>query len=440
MPNFNSFVYDLIAAFEPDIINGHCYASFILSPQYKQEGAPFGFDWIRMGNYTNYIAYDEAYKGNLGRNFSSIEGDKLATNRNSTNIFFMEDPEMYSELCRSYMPGSLRVFPSVDGKLRSYHVPVLSIYPYTGNPDDIAHLILEIDITTPPEEIYLEYDQTLLEIKGAEELETEYGVQTISISVKCIKEFSEDQYVRVIAVNKKGKKRNAGVMRVCKNAENFRRQIAILAINIKFLPSMEEDAIPYCGNCEILQKSLTKYLRHALITPLITVEEVDLGYKAGLESRLINHNGTVSLIDDKEKSDGTLDKTLISIHKLLLYNIMHIPGTYCYDIIIFSIGTRLCSIKRGNEYRFVSGYNINKIITLSSDHTFSTPTHEVLHALGLSHTFNNTHLDDSPTDYTYYIYSTDNIMDYSHLHNIVRMNLWEWQWKKARFGAHPEDL
>lgn len=439
MFKFNTFVYDLIAAFDPDIINGNCCANFILPPRYKDEGAPFGFDWVRKGNYTGYVGYDVPYKGHMGRNFSDVNGDVLATDVNLTDIYFKEEPDIYSKLCRSYPPANLKIFPSVNGRLQSYNVPVLSIFPYTGNSDDIAHLLLEINITTSPREIYLEYDETFLEIQGAEDIDTEYGVQTIEISVKCIQELPEDQYVRVFSVSQNGKKANSGLMRVCKNSKKTRAELQIMLINIKFLSSPEDDAIVYCGDTDLAQKSLTKFLHHALITPNITVEEVDLGYKGGLESRLTEYMGSPVLIKDVQKSDGQVDPNYIRLHELLLGNIMHIPDLFRYNVTIFCVGTDLCSILYDGSTKFYSGYQINKVIMLAKDILLATPAHEMLHALGLSHTFNNMHLSGLLTDYTYEIYATDNIMDYTHHHDIARVNLWEWQWKKARIDLEPDE-
>jgi len=55
-----------------------------------------------------------------------------------------------------------------------------------------------------------------------------------------------------------------------------------------------------------------------------------------------------------------------------------------------------------------------------------TPVHELLHSLGLPHTF------DGSTSRSKYVYKdghTDNIMDYSHHLRIDRASLFEWQWR-----------
>lgn len=50
--------------------------------------------------------------------------------------------------------------------------------------------------------------------------------------------------------------------------------------------------------------------------------------------------------------------------------------------------------------------------------------HELLHAMGLYHSF------DNESTYTFEIFKTDNIMDYTHLKRKNRFSTNKFQWKK----------
>lgn len=433
MKHFHSFMYDLIASFKPELVNGLCFANFRLSPKYRQTGAPFGFDWVRIGDSLLYVHQDLPYKGHMGRNFTTLRGEELVTDLNRINIFFEEYPEMYEQLCRSYAPGNMKIFPSHHNNISSYHVPVLSLFPYDNHEDNIAHLTLEIEITAPPRKMFLKYDKDLFKIEGADNLSAAEGYHTYDITVACTQEFSDDQYIYVMSVNKRGKEECSGLMRVCRNAKPFRKELSILMVNVKFLSSEENDAAVISGDTAIARQSLHQFLRHALITPKIETIDMDLGYRAVLKSLFTYDNGTPVLTEVRK-----LTRTSPSLLTFLTLNLFFLKNIDDYDIIIYCLGTKLSSEDENGQRKKLGGYNRDKEIVLSCGLDPSTPTHEVLHALGLSHTFNNVHLDQSDTDFTYEIYLTDNLMDYSNVQNIRRLHWWEWQWKRANANAKPE--
>ena len=74
--------------------------------------------------------------------------------------------------------------------------------------------------------------------------------------------------------------------------------------------------------------------------------------------------------------------------------------------------------------------------------TAATTAHEVLHSMGLDHTFESknirqrgmTRTNVPNAKYTFKYHSTDNFLDYSHQNPnpIVRKSLMEWQWEIIR--------
>lgn len=62
----------------------------------------------------------------------------------------------------------------------------------------------------------------------------------------------------------------------------------------------------------------------------------------------------------------------------------------------------------------------------SSDPSMGTSVHELLHVLGLYHTF------DNDSEYTFERAVLDNVMDYSHWNGINRISTTHWQWRKLQ--------
>lgn len=438
---YNSMVYDLQAAFQPETINGMCIGYFRLSTIYQGIGAPFGFDWIRTGDAKDYVEFDEPYEQHLGRYTTNEENYVSGKKRKASKGAFLPDPKMYSKLCKSYPIANISIFPSPSGRRKLYLVPVLSIYPYSGQDEDIAQLILELRITKSPSKIQLIYDTLYFEITGNENIPTNTGEHRVEISVKCIKEFPVDEFIRIVSYNSKGKRRNAGLIRICKNDKNHRRKLDILLVNVKYLPSQDEDSIPFAGSANEAQAGITYYLRHAFITPMFDTMDLDLGYQEEMCQRITIIEGRRFLIIRKKiKADtGKLvrDNETQLIEFYLAEHLEKIRNIDNYDVIVYCFGENLLGIDCG-QFNQLSGHSIEQFVSLKKNYKGATACHETLHTLGLSHTFKNTHKDGTPADFTYEQYKTDNLMDYSHHKGITRTNLWEWQWKLIRVRGYLE--
>ena len=75
--------------------------------------------------------------------------------------------------------------------------------------------------------------------------------------------------------------------------------------------------------------------------------------------------------------------------------------------------------------------NTSRSVIVFKDPAQSTTPHELLHSMGLFHTFDNDGL------YTYTIGQTDNIMDYSDISDYSnppkdQICTWKWQWDAIR--------
>lgn len=435
MPRFNSFVYDVAATYTPNVIRGDCYACFRLSPDYKEEGPPFGFDWVRTGDATEYVAHDIPYEGNVGRNFKGQY--TLPTNKDDFIVNLRKDDRMFDALCGSYTPGSITLFPSATGNIKKYHTPVLTIYP--GNTAEPAKLVLEMNITKAPNRVYLRYNEDVLEITGGDSLPSEPGKHTRELQIVCKKELNKDMYIYVLADDKKKTENLIGLMRVWKNELSHRRGIKILLLNVKFMESDAPDAQAFTGEPEVIKKSILHYLPHAFIKPAFTEMDYDMGFEPDFVRRLVRYNGLTSIVAYDEAEGTAAADPLVSFDEYFQnYLKRALKKSPKYDAFVISLGVTLCVTGSDGGFGEVEGYNGGRYAFLGPCRFFNAPAHEVLHVLGLSHTFNNVHLDETPTAFTYRAQITDNIMDYSHMVGVKLLNWWEWQWKKARERAIPE--
>lgn len=104
------------------------------------------------------------------------------------------------------------------------------------------------------------------------------------------------------------------------------------------------------------------------------------------------------------------------------------PGYTSYFKVFFfnERGGRMLS---SGNYRGLNGGAraiVSKSVVLYNTHNSSTTTHEILHAMGLHHTFSDN------GQFTLKKGETENIMDYSHQSQYGsknRISTWEWQWE-----------
>lgn len=440
MPKFNSFVYDIVATFKPAVIHSLCCVKFRLSPRYKNKVPPFGFDWIRTGDATSYVGHDIPYEGHMGTYYPDESSTKKRIHSSPADHLKVE-PEMYERLCQSYPPANLVLFPAESGARKPYHVPVLSLYPPCPNRKDVtAYLILELDIKKRIRRIVVNYDQTLLNIGIVDALPTEKGHHERKIAISCLKEFSTDQYVKIYAVSPLGKKSLAGMIRVAKNAKEIRREINVLLVNVKMLPS-SPDSEPLAGNAQAGETAIKTVLSHTLTTANIETTDLDLGYNPDLSKRIVKHNGNRVIIAQKlrRQADGqiVIDPNVPNLAILLTEHLKKNKDLDKYDAIIYAMGIEM--VREANQSLSpLAASTYKKYVLLKKDFTPTTAIHETLHTLGIMHTFDNCITAGLDCPFTYRAYLTDNIMDYSHVKGVERVSLWEWQWKLVRLKGKPE--
>ncbi|TWP24864.1 hypothetical protein ETU10_02570 [Apibacter muscae] len=345
----------------------------------------FGFDWMRLGDTGRNPGDTKAYKDIVGKN---RVGGKISNNNYGKNI--VPDSAEYTKLLKKYN------VLSVPFTKDFYIVPWASLFK-----DKTAKFSLKLHIEEPPKKLEFKYDKTLFQLNKTEITTKTKGKHTLPdyLTVKCIKTFNADQYIDVYADEKL-----AGRLKIHKNGKLDRRKIDIVLAPVKTKITPQGETGKIIGE----EAKLKKYLGQALITPNIIIDNsINLSNDHIFERAYIRGGQLVYGHDSSGR--GKLHTYMISNYNLA----GKYPGAFI--IYIFDLP---CPGTGGEVFEIPSYF------ALVYEYASRKPTclvHELLHGLGLYHTFDNDSTFTFPKN-------TENIMDYTN----TRYATWKWQWDLIR--------
>lgn len=264
-----------------------------------------------------------------------------------------------------------------------------------------ANLSLKINIKESPKKLEFKYDDTLFKLNHTEITKKSKGNHTLPdyLKVTCIKSFNQDKFIDVLADDEL-----VGKLKILKNGKVDRKKLDVLLVPVKTnikLPGGETGIIT--GEYD----KLKKYLQQSLITPNVKI------------------SGPLIITGDDEFRDRFVRGTKIHysgkyLHEYMLttYNFKkHFPNhiiIYVFDV----------AAQKGTRGVAGEAYGINSDNALVFEFASRRDTcllHELLHSLGLYHTFDNDGLFTFPK-------VTENIMDYTN----PRYATFKWQWDIIR--------
>ncbi|MCT4666046.1 MAG: hypothetical protein N4A45_12530 [Flavobacteriales bacterium] len=365
-------------------------------PGTKYQG-DFGFDWIRNGDTKK--AGDIDYKNIIGE---------------YTNRVFKKDPKEYDKLMKTFGTENNPL-----DKTKNYISPFLSIYP-----NKKATLSLHLEIKdADAQKIEYTYDKTFFKLNKTEISHKTVGKTVLpdELTIECIKEFSKKQEISISADGK-----FAGKIELIPNAKPYRYKAEIVFVHVK------TDIGNGIKKGSSIKESnlLTKYLNQGIIKPMIHSEDLDL-----TKDKILN--STYRLDRGKGKSKQFVINDIPSIHNHLLTEFEKVFKQYkgAFKVFFFDEnGGEMIKDKTGKlKYQGYNGaaQSTNSLsVVLYNTHNTSTTTHEILHAMGLYHSFSNN------GQFTLEKAKTENIMDYSHHKGINRISTWKWQWEKIWKNSH----
>lgn len=436
----SSFSYDLPANFTIKDIDGRCYADFRLSEVYKGATAPFGFDWFRTGLDRDVTEWDNSYYQIVGRQYDPLDSSLIA-DVDSFDGNFVSDKYMVNKLADKYY-HNIRLFPIPENcQLSSYLVPTLSIFSQSepDAPKITANLILKIHITNDQliKDFRFEYDQILLDVILMGDMPTSAGEHVVPIAIQCKKSLETDNFIKLIAIDKRNKERVAGLMRVNKNAAKYRKSINVTIVKVS-MPSLEDSTVKVTGNEVIAKSAISTILSHALITANIDIQSIEMDTEP---QRVTEVSGKKKLLTYDLRPGSTLiplDEMLLCKYKEQLSSGQR--QALRYGIVIFILGvTDMYNYDEEGKGCQASGFATptKGMAVMDALYRDEIVTHEMCHILGLDHSFSNFDFGHREKPFVYHACKTDNLMDYSERKGI---NLWRWQWEKLNTSSYLKNV
>jgi hypothetical protein len=440
----------------------------------------FGFDWMREGE--TLIPGDEAYRKIMGKlkqyNKETKEYDKIVTDVNTyeealPKIKFMPDEEMFNELEKEYDYFSVEI----NHQEEKYYKPMLAIYPNTPLPsldnqpifnlqsqEEIeadfkvnreADLTLKVAIAYgyEPEQIHLVYDETVFDITlkngqtvvNKDNIPTACGIYNYTVTILCNTEFAEEKEITVIADFPDNPSKELGAIRIKPNAQSLRKSKKILIVPIKTdidKDNNQENAKePSKERVATIALRLKKFLRQVFISPIFEKLSIDTTgnstpFKQKFNSSYVKYEKQLSgeakyAVIGYDNADSDLE----DIDVFLGNYIKSTKGTKYDDyskIFLFEESGIFRETEKGGFEEGLSGfsnpYRKNQVVVFTSSRRDAS-IHEILHSLGVSHSFTAESRLNPNAKYTYQSLKTDNLMDYSHNAEppIDGISLWNWQ-------------
>ncbi len=176
------------------------------------------------------------------------------------------------------------------------------------------------------------------------------------------------------------------------------------------------------GNTSNEAGRLKKYMRQAYINVNIKNLNLNLSNDANFISELKSNSGIHQYLDNKLKNAKFPDGSTVGSKYDNFYRVYFIS-----EVIPLANGSYLLGQADNIPSKTVFVLNLQATATAAGvpfESVKTTGTHELLHAIGLYHTFDN----NGPL--TFKKFNTDNIMDYySPSTSIIAKQTYKWQWE-----------
>ncbi|EKT3967183.1 hypothetical protein NTJ12_002265 [Flavobacterium psychrophilum] len=342
----------------------------------------FGIDWPRKND--SKMAVDIPYNGIIGKYGALYATDPAAV--------FTKDKKAYTNHLNQY-----DTFNCYKGK---YYAPNVTLMQ-----GETAFLDTITEVEEEPEKLHYVYDTEIFELTILKKLSSTKGkhFDEKSLKIKCLKQFTQKQSIRIIATKNKYLEK-VGEIFVLPN--NKVKNVNVLFIPVKY----EIDEGSKVGN-EI--QITANALKQAYINPNIILLVTPIVAKGLFFDFFFTSKGK----DGKTKMDTS---THTSIHGYLDEKFFETKENDIYKnhyrVFMLPASEKL------NGMAEDIGKNAKAVVVYQNRNDSTTP-HELMHAMGLYHTFDNNGL------FTYKIRNTDNIMDYTHQIGKKRFSVNRWQWK-----------
>ncbi|QIY91038.1 phage baseplate assembly protein V [Chryseobacterium gallinarum] len=433
----------------PVYVDERCLVSF--RPKNDWGGKGYGFDWVRVGD--TKIPGDVYYGSKTGK----YRNGSGALEQVYYGGIFKQDKNDFISLMSNFNPHAYSVKNKKGKKVMvNYCVPWLSVYPQmasknikqpngqikkmdvkTSYTNTKATLKVIVDIKKKPEKLYLEFDDKLFSITH-KPFPLTVGKHELEMTIICLKEFSTDQAIKVIANYKDAKgteeKSLAGKLKVAKNKDRFKAKVVFIQVWTNIGNGVKK------GIQNGREAELKKYMNQALINPFfenpLTLElhtNINPVTKQ-IHNRKRNFNRIANIINNP---NGSSDKWIENSTGDDLYTFLNDEFYKQYGKKKYQNIYKVYFINEENPHIAGIGRTMNDptaktILVFTAGFKDSTIAHEVFHSMGLYHSF------DNDSKFTFEQFITDNIMDYSDLQGLPVISTYHWQWSILQSRSEKE--
>lgn len=388
---------------EREEITSRCVVDFRTSANYKGE---YGFDWLRKGDsgrpgdewYANIMGY---YNG----------------------FYFRKDIREYDKFATEYQRFVVPWKKARGSKDYVYTVAVMTLLKGRK-----ATLTLKMEVDETPKEIKYEYEKAYFSLNKDDVPLKPPGKHTLAddLVITCIEEFDEDQYIDVIAIDQNDEEQFSGRIIVKANDKVHRYKMDIVIVGVSTNISGEQNTGPTAGRAT----QIKKYLDQCYVTANIETSSLkmdDTEEKRNYMTGRIHHDDVLKHPSDKDSSDQEGN-----FFDRLNDEFESEKGEKYKDYYkIYMINEKFRDSMRGNGLKgSARDVGCKEVIVCGEGITSSTTTpHELFHALGLEHSFEN------DSKFVWKREATDNLMDYD-AH--PRIAMWQFQWAKVQKSLPKE--
>lgn len=409
----------------------------------------YGFDWIRVkdsgldGDNTN----SRKYFNILGHYYDNSNPPKKASGDPPSGYNFSKEKVEWQALHRIY-PSYAKLLTNYNllDTYSQYGGSYLSLYPSlsaNGNPTSFPKqtsnqvdkclterfLNLKIYIDSSPSSLKIRFETDHFDINSIPLSDTTVipdttdpqryscleindkstGTNNIELRIKALKEFKRDKKIQVLATEN-GDENLAGEMLVKANTKSLRREVKILFINVESnLFNSGETGIPNSSIAEALEDITTAFFNQGL-TDVIQITSLNLNLTDSAGNTFLNN-----YVNSGNFHYGNGNDFHLEIFNRLKNdpNVNYLPE---YDDYVKAFFFGFSDIKpNGNVVGGAADPQRRDmaVVCVFEDGTTiinglirETTAHELLHVVGLDHTFN------AKNNYVFKQYITDNIMDY----------------------------
>ncbi len=435
---------------EEKVINAPCVVHF--RPKKGWKGEDYGFDWMRLGEDG-----ESPYQDIVGKMFKKDGSEPTASDINNTDLQLRigkdgsrtpEDIEMFENLEKIYgvyeVPFEYRI-----GKEKATHTKYypswLSVYP---NKEIQLQLKIFIKEKSPNALLCFQENENFEITPNQIDISNKRGpLKDINITIKCVNPLGQDQeqilYIRQVSKGEENKvdktKPLAGVLRVWRNAPKFQKQVKVLfvKVNIEKVPPIKgkstyKENSPISHLFGFLEQTLTK----------VDIKEFELHLKEIPETNIEKkgwYQGTRIIGAYLNGEPPTGFRSIADICFEKLKGLSEYSEEYNSYPKIFFFHDRLGGWVANEILQSKEGYTEGNIVILFSNIKGSTPSHELLHVLGLEHSFNKKEQYEAVENaekvniFTFLPAKTDNIMDYPKSDKeedkgkLFALGKWQWE-------------